>query len=257
MKILQTQTLSKFFDGLKALNRVNISVDKGSITLVIGPNGSGKTTFINTVSGFYRADEGKVIFEGMDITNKPAHEISRLGIIRTFQIPQPLKKMTVLENLLIAPEGYGESILTSLTGKWIKREEEVVEKAFKILEFLKIDHLWYEEAQNLSGGQLKLLEVGRAMMNDAKLVIMDEPIAGVNPVLSHDMLERFVELKKRGVSFLIVEHRLDIVLKYTDYIYVMANGSVIAEGKEDDILNNPKVVEVYLGASDSEIECGI
>ena len=159
MKILQTQTLSKFFDGLKALNRVNISVDKGSITLVIGPNGSGKTTFINTVSGFYRADEGKVIFEGMDITNKPAHEISRLGIIRTFQIPQPLKKMTVLENLLIAPEGYGESILTSLTGKWIKREEEVVEKAFKILEFLKIDHLWYEEAQNLSGGQLKLLEV--------------------------------------------------------------------------------------------------
>ncbi len=255
--VLETQNLSKFFDGLKALNRVNISVQKGSITLVIGPNGSGKTTFINTVSGFYRADEGRVFFEGKDITNKPAYEVSRLGIVRTFQIPQPLKKMTVLENLLIAPEGYGESLKDTISGRWIKREEEVVEKAFKILEFLKLDHLWDAEAQNLSGGQLKLLEVGRAMMKDAKLVIMDEPIAGVNPVLSHDMLERFVELKNMGISFLIVEHRLDIVLKYTDYIYVMANGSVIAEGRERDILNNPKVVEVYLGASDSEIECGI
>ncbi|WP_456469288.1 ABC transporter ATP-binding protein [Archaeoglobus sp.] len=255
--ILETQNLSKFFDGLKALNRVNISVEKGSITLVIGPNGSGKTTFINTVSGFYRADEGKVFFEGVDITNKPPHEISRLGIARTFQIPQPLKKMTVLENLLIAPDGYGESVISSVTGSWMKKEEEIVEKAFKILEFLKIDHLWDSEAQNLSGGQLKLLEVGRALMKNAKLIIMDEPIAGVNPVLSHDMLERFVELKKMEMSFLIVEHRLDIVLKYTDYVYVMANGSVIAEGKEEDILNNPRVVEVYLGASDSEIECGV
>ncbi len=255
--VLETQNLSKFFDGLKALNRVNINVKKGSITLVIGPNGSGKTTFINTVSGFYKADEGKVFFEGKDITNKPAYEVSRLGIVRTFQIPQPLKKMTVLENLLIAPEGYGESLKDTISGSWTRREEEVVEKAFKILEFLKLDHLWDAEAQNLSGGQLKLLEVGRAMMRDAKLVIMDEPIAGVNPVLSHDMLDRFVELKNMGISFLIVEHRLDIVLKYTDYIYVMANGSVIAEGREEDILNNPKVVEVYLGASDSEIECGI
>lgn len=257
MKTLQTRNLSKFFDGLKALNRVNIGVEKGSITLVIGPNGSGKTTFINTVSGFYKADEGKVFFEDVDITNKPPHEISRLGIVRTFQIPQPLKKMTVLENLLIAPEEYGESILDAITGKWLKKEEEIVERAFSILEFLKLDHLWDSEAQNLSGGQLKLLEVARAMMRDAKLIIMDEPIAGVNPMLSHDMLDRFVELKKRGMSFLIVEHRLDIVLKYTDYIYVMANGSVIAEGKEEDILNNPKVVEVYLGAQDREVECGI
>ncbi|MBO8179721.1 MAG: ABC transporter ATP-binding protein [Archaeoglobus sp.] len=257
MKILQTQNLSKFFEGLKALNRVNIGVEKGSITLVIGPNGSGKTTFINTVSGFYRADEGKVLFEGKDITNKPPHEISKLGIVRTFQIPQPLKKMTVLENLLIAPEGYGERIFHSVSGRWLKEEEDIVEKAFKILEFLKLDHLWDSEAQNLSGGQLKLLEVARAMMKDAKLIIMDEPIAGVNPVLSHSMLERFVELKEMGISFLIVEHRLDIVLKYTDHIYVMANGSVIAEGREEDILNNPKVVEVYLGAQDSEIECGV
>lgn len=255
-KILQTQNLSKFFDGLKALNRVNIGVEKGSITLVIGPNGGGKTTFINTVSGFYRADEGRVFFEGRDITNKPPHEISRLGIVRTFQIPQPLKKMTVLENLLIA-YGHGGSILHTITGKWIDEERKAVEKAFRILEFLKIDHLWDSEARNLSGGQLKLLEVARAMMRDAKLIIMDEPIAGVNPVLSHEILDSFTKLKGTGVSFLIVEHRLDIVLKYSDHIYVMANGSVIAEGKEKNILSDPKVVEVYLGAADSEVKCRI
>ncbi len=245
--ILETRDLSKFFDGLRALDGVSIGVEEGSITLVIGPNGSGKTTLINTISGFYRADRGKVIFEGRDITNRPPHEISRYGIVRTFQIPQPLKQMTVLENLLIAPQSYGESVLEAITRRWIKKEEEVVERAFKILEFLKIDHLWDQEAQNLSGGQLKLLELGRAMMRDAKLLIADEPIAGVNPLLAHEILDRFVRLKSR-MSFLIVEHRLDIVLKYTDYVYVMANGKVIAEGKGSEVVEDPRVVEVYLGA---------
>jgi branched-chain amino acid transport system ATP-binding protein len=246
--ILKTQNLSKFFDGLKALNGVNIGVEKNKLTLVIGPNGSGKTTLINTISGFYKADEGKVIFEGKDITNLPPHEISRLGVVRTFQIPQPLKKLTVLENLLVAPENYGENVFESFGKNWLKKEEEYVEKAFRILEFLGIDHLWDREAYKLSGGQLKLLEVGRALMKDAKLVITDEPIAGVNPVLSHDILSRFTELKMRGVSFLIVEHRLDIILQYVDYIYVMAAGEVIAQGREEEILSNRKVVEVYLGA---------
>ncbi len=250
--ILKTQNLSKFFDGLKALNKVNIEVSKNSITLVIGPNGSGKTTLINVISGFYKADEGKVFFENKDITNKPPHEINKLGLVRTFQIPQPLKKLTVLENLLVAAENPGEKILGSLKREWIKREEELVEKAFRILEFLKIDHLWDTEAYKLSGGQLKLLEVARALMRDAKLMVMDEPIAGVNPVLAENILSKLVELKERGVSFLIVEHRLDIILKYVDYIYVMANGRVIAEGLEDEILNNPKVVEVYLGATHGE-----
>ncbi len=250
--ILKTQNLSKFFDGLKALDKVNIEVSKNSITLVIGPNGSGKTTLINVISGFYKADEGKVFFENKDITNKPPHEINKLGLVRTFQIPQPLKKLTVLENLLVAAENPGEKILGSLKREWIKREEELVEKAFGILEFLKIDHLWDTEAYKLSGGQLKLLEVARALMRDAKLMVMDEPIAGVNPVLAENILSKLVELKERGVSFLIVEHRLDIILKYVDYIYVMANGRVIAEGLEDEILNNPKVVEVYLGATHGE-----
>uniref|UniRef100_A0A7J2THD7 Probable branched-chain amino acid transport ATP-binding protein LivG n=1 Tax=Archaeoglobus fulgidus TaxID=2234 RepID=A0A7J2THD7_ARCFL len=247
--ILRTQNLSKFFDGIRALNRVNISVENRSLTLIIGPNGSGKTTLINVISGFYRASEGRVLFDGKDITNRMPYEISRLGIVRTFQIPRALKKLTVLENVLIAPQNHGDSVIDSLTGKWLSREKELVEKAFKILEFLKLDHLWDRKAEELSGGQLKLLETARALMRDAKLMIMDEPLAGVNPVLAEEMLKRFVEMKKE-VSFLIVEHRLDIVLKYVDFVYVMAGGEVIAEGKGDEVVKNPKVVEVYLGAKD-------
>jgi len=227
---------------------VSIDVARGSITLVIGPNGSGKTTLINVVTGFLSADGGKVLFDGRDITNKPPHEIFQMGVVRTFQNPHPLKKLAVLENLLIAEPGYGESVLQSFTRKWVKKEEELVKKAFDILNFLGIEHLWDEQAMNLSGGQLRLLEIGRALMCDARLIIMDEPIAGVAPALSHNILRKLRELTKSGISFLIVEHRLDIILDYVDWVYVMANGRIVAEGKSDEILKNPKVVEVYLGA---------
>jgi len=255
--ILKTNNLSKFFYGLKALDRVNIDVEKNKLTLIIGPNGSGKTTLINVISGFYKADEGQVIFDEKDITNKPPHEINKYGLVRTFQIPQPLKKLTVLENLLIAEENPGERILNSLLKNWVAKEEEIVEKAYSYLEFLGLDHLWDSEAYKLSGGQLKLLEVGRALMANAKLVVMDEPIAGVNPVLANNILDRITELKKQGITFLIVEHRLDIILKYVDHIYVMANGRVIAEGNADEILNNREVIEVYLGAADEAVKCGV
>jgi branched-chain amino acid transport system ATP-binding protein len=255
--LLYTKNLSKFFDGLKALNGVNINVKESNITLIIGPNGSGKTTFINTVSGFYKADEGHVYFEGVEITNKPPHEIYQNGIVRTFQIPQPLKKLTVLENLLIANYNPGEGVFNSLTPSWKKVEDEMVNKAFDVLEFLRIDHLWDNYAYQLSGGQLKLLEVGRAMMTNAKLIIMDEPVAGVNPVLAESILDRITELKKMGYTFLIVEHRLDLVLPYVDYIYVMASGQVIAQGVEEEIMNNKEVIEVYLGDTYRESECRV
>jgi len=247
--LLKTLNLSKFFYEFKVLNQVNIEAKEKQITLVIGPNGSGKTTLINTISGFYKADEGKIIFNNQDITNKSPNEICKLGLIRTFQIPQPLKKLTVLENLLIAEDNFGEGILESLKGSWMKKEEEIAEKAFQNLKFLNLDHLWSVEAYKLSGGQLKLLEVGRALMRNAKMILMDEPIAGVNPLLAHSILERLVKLKREGFSFLLIEHKLDIVLNYVDYIYVMAAGKVIAEGDKEAVLSNPEVEEVYLSAS--------
>lgn len=220
--ILETINLSKSFGGLRVLNNVNIKVDESSLTLIIGPNGSGKSTLINVISGFIPADSGKVIFDGHDITNKSPNEIYNYGVVRTFQTPQPLKEMMVLENLLIAERHVGENVLNALNyKKWINMEEELVEKAFKILKFLKIDHLWDRKAGQLSGGQMKLLEIGRALMTNPKLIIMDEPIAGVAPGLAHEIFSYLIKLKERGITLLIVEHRLDIVLKYIDHLYVM------------------------------------
>ncbi len=248
--VLRTENLVKKFGGIVAVDHVSIKVPEKNIVLIIGPNGSGKTTLVNVITGVYRADEGKVYFMDKDITNRPPHEIYRLGIVRTFQIPQPLKKLTVLENLLIA-EAYhpGENPLKAIVERaWVKREQELTERAFKILKFLKLDHLWDSEAYKLSGGQLKLLEVGRALMANAKLIVMDEPIAGVNPSLAHEIFQRLREIRDTfNVTFLIIEHRLDIALKYVDYVYAMAQGRVIAEGKPDEVVNNPAVVEAYLG----------
>jgi branched-chain amino acid transport system ATP-binding protein len=250
--LLRTENLSKFFYSLKALDGVSLEAERDHLTLVIGPNGSGKSTLINTISGFYEADEGRVLLEELDITNRPPHEIYRLGVVRTFQIPQPLKKLTVLENLMMADENPGEKILGALRHTWFKKENELAEKAFRYLDFLRLDHLWNTESYKLSGGQLKLLEVGRALMRNARLIIMDEPIAGVNPLLAHSILERLRGLKNMDVSLLLVEHRLDIVLKYVDYVYVMADGKIIATGNGKEILCNPDVVEVYLGAARCE-----
>jgi len=247
---LETIDLVKQFGGLRAVDRVSIKVPVKKIVLIIGPNGSGKTTLVNVISGVYKADGGKVKFMGMDITNWPPHKIYRVGLVRTFQIPQPLRKLTVLENVLLG-EAYhpGENFIKALIElSWLKKEEELVERAFKILEFLKLDHLWDQESYKLSGGQLKLLEIGRALMANAKMILLDEPIAGVNPTLAHEIFRKIQEIRdKLGVTFLIIEHRLDIALKYVDYAYAMARGRVIAEGHPEEVVNNPQVIEAYIG----------
>ena len=249
-EILRTSNVTKSFGGVRALKGVSIKVDEGSITMMIGPNGSGKTTLINVISGIYEPDDGKVFFNGREITGLKPHEIFKLGLARTFQIPQPFTKLTVLENLLVAyPDNPGERFFGALRrGRWMKVEEEAVKKAFKILKLLKLDHLWDQQSYKLSGGQMKLLEVGRALMSDARLIMMDEPAAGVNPVLAHEIFKRFRELRDRlGVTFFLVEHRLEIALRYTDYVYAMANGLVVAEGVPETVMVNPQVVEAYLG----------
>ncbi|MEM1994405.1 MAG: ABC transporter ATP-binding protein [Nitrososphaerales archaeon] len=248
--LLDIQSVSKSFGGVKALDRVNVKVNEKQVALMIGPNGSGKTTLINVVSGFYAPDEGKIYFNGRDITALPPHQIYKLGLVRTFQIPSLFTRLTVLENLLVASKvNRGESFLKApFTGSWLKDEEENLDKALKILQLLKIDHLWDLRASKLSGGQMKLLEIGRSLMSDAKMILLDEPISGVNPTLAHEIFTYILNLRdKLGLTFLIIEHRLDLALPYVDYVYVLAYGKLITQGEKEKVMRDSQVISAYLG----------
>jgi len=251
MELLRTENIVKYFGEFKALDNVSISLNKAEVGLIIGPNGSGKTTLINVITGKLKCDSGKVIFKNIDVTNKEPHVLYHLGMVRTYQNPLPLKEMTVLENLLVGNISKGEHPLRAFKySSWIYEEEQQVERALAILDFLKLSHLTFQKAGELSGGQMKLIEIGRALMTKPNLIIMDEPIAGVAPGLAHQIFSQILRLKKDGISFLIIEHRLDIVLNYIDRIYVMFNGSVIASGEGDevaDVMSDPKVIEIYVG----------
>lgn len=247
--ILVVQNIKKSFGGLVALRGVSMKIEEGLLSILIGPNGSGKTTLINIITGFYKPDEGTVKFYGKDITGWSPHRICQEGLMRTFQIPLPFLKLTVLENLLTARRGNpGESFLKApLKRSWMREEEEAVEEAFRILELIDMDHLWDQPSSKLSGGQLKLLEIGRALINGARMILMDEPLAGVNPVLAHDIFSHLIDLKKMGLTFMIVEHRLELALPYVDYAYAMFGGQIISEGTPDEVVNDPRVIESYLG----------
>ncbi|MDI9644841.1 MAG: ABC transporter ATP-binding protein [Candidatus Verstraetearchaeota archaeon] len=251
--ILSAKGIRKAFGGLCALGGVDIEVSPRMMTMLIGPNGSGKTTFLNVVSGFYKPDGGNILFEGKEITGMPPERISKMGLVRTFQVPSPFQKLSVLENLLIAGDrNPGESFLWApLRRAWINREREIYETAMRNLELLNLSHLKDEPAGTLSGGQLKLLEVGRALMTGAKMIMMDEPASGLNPTLAHKVFEHLEKVKKEaGLTFLIIEHRLDIALQYVDYVYAMANGTVISRGKGEEVMSDPRVIEGYLGSAE-------
>ncbi len=247
--ILQTVDLVKRFGGLVAVNHVNLKVKRNTITMLMGPNGAGKSTLVNTCTGVLKPDEGKVIFDGQDITGWAPHEVYKSGFVRTFQIPLPFQFLTVLENVLVALPNSGENpIKAPVRGLWEKEEEENVKRAFEILKMVGLDTHWNWQAFRLGGGQLKMLEVCRALATGAKLIALDEPIGGVDPAYADNILSNIRRLKETlDVSFLLIEHRIDIALPYADYVYVMDRGAVIAEGTPDEIKNNPKVIEVYLG----------
>jgi len=242
---LTVVNVTKRFGGVAALNRVSINVRERSITLIIGPNGSGKSTLLNVVSGVYKPDSGRIYIFGTDVTDWEPHRRARLGVARTFQNPRVFPRLTVLENMLVG--GYCGRLIPRRS--WGVEERELSERAFSILKALKLDHLWDVPAAKLSGGQAKLLELGRALMRGAKLILMDEPLAGVNPALAHEIMGGLVRLRDLlGITMLIIEHRLDIVSSYVDHVYAMANGSVIAEGSPDTVMRHPAVVEAYLGS---------
>ena len=249
--MLKIKNLNKSFGGLKAVNTVNLEVDKGSITGLIGPNGAGKTTLFNTIAGLYAPDNGEVYLEEKNIAGLKPHELFSMGVLRTFQIAHEFASLTVLENLMMVPGNQsGEKLIYALFGnKTVKKEEEEIRaKAIEVIEFLNLKHLTQEIAGNLSGGQKKLLELGRTMMVEANLVLLDEVGAGVNRTLLNEISDAILRLnKERNYTFFVIEHDMDLIEKICDPVIVMAEGSVLFEGKFAEVKSNEEVIEAYLG----------
>ena len=249
--ILQIDNLSKYFGGLAAVSNCSIKIKKGSITGVIGPNGSGKTTLFNLISGNLKTSKGTVLFNNEDITDVPAYELFSKGLLRTFQIAHEFTNLTVLENLMMVPGNQsGENIVNALLKRGLvnQEEEQIRRKAYEVIDFLNLKHLANELAGNLSGGQKKLLELGRTMMVDAKLVLLDEVGAGVNKTLLKDIGTSIQKLnKEQGYTFCMIEHDIDFISRLCDPVIVMAEGSVLFEGTSDEVKKNDRVIESYLG----------
>ncbi|NNJ74491.1 MAG: ABC transporter ATP-binding protein [Anderseniella sp.] len=252
--MLSVEKLSKSFGGLQAVRDCSFKIEEGSITGLIGPNGAGKTTLFNMIAGEMEPTAGRIIFQGQNITGLPTHKMFHLGIVRTFQIPHEFAKMTVLENLMVVPAAQpGEHIFNN----WLKpgavktREDQVRHMAEDALEFLSISHLRDERAGNLSGGQKKLLELGRTMMTDAKLVLLDEPGAGVNPTLLLKIREMITRLREeRGYTFCIIEHDMELIAALCDPVIVLAEGTVLMQGTMEQVRSNPDVLDAYLGGGE-------
>ena len=248
--ILQVNNLSKFFGGLAAVSNCSLKIKKGSITGIIGPNGSGKTTLFNLIAGNTQSSKGKVIFNNEDITNVPSYELFAKGVLRTFQIAHEFTNLTVLENLMMVPgKQSGENLINALFKPSIVKKEELLvkEKALEVIKFLNLKHLANELAGNLSGGQKKLLELGRTMMVDAKLVLLDEVGAGVNRTLLKEIGNAILRLnKEKGYTFCMIEHDIEFISRLCNPVIVMAEGAVLFEGTPDEV-KNEQVIESYLG----------
>ena len=249
--ILQIDNLSKYFGGLAAVADCSLKIKKGTITGIIGPNGSGKTTLFNLIAGNLKPNKGKVLFNNEDITSMPSYELFSKGILRTFQIAHEFTNLTVLENLMMVPGNQsGEKLINVfMNSKEIKKqEEEIKNKALNVTEFLNLKHLANEAAGNLSGGQKKLLELGRTMMVEARLVLLDEVGAGVNRTLLKDLGTAILRLnRERGYTFCMIEHDMDFISRMCDPVIVMSEGSVLFEGTSQQVKKNEKVIDSYLG----------
>ena len=252
--------MSKSFGGLKAVNKVDVNIPEKQIIGLIGPNGSGKSTFFNLVSRILNYDEedlGEIIYEKENVSEKKTFELAQKGLIRTFQNTKLFEKMTVLENMLVAaPHNSGESIFIVLKDTvknifhlktWKNEEYEYVKKALEILDFLEIKHLKSERASVLSGGQRKLLSLGLVLMAAPKIILLDEPVAGVNPTLSNKIFDKINSIRNLGSTFFIIEHNMDVIMESCDFIYVMNKGQIIASDVPENVQKNPSVLSAYLG----------
>ena len=248
--MLALRNVTKDFGGLRAVDDVSFTIARGTISGLIGPNGAGKSTLFNVLAGALRPSGGRVVFDGERIDQLPNYRICSKGLMRTFQIPRPFGGMTVLENLMLVPSRQtGERFWnTWFRGAVVRAEERRIrDKARDILEFIGLVRLADEPARILSGGQLKLVEIGRALMADPKMVLLDEPGAGVNPTLLGQIIERIVTLNERGITFLIIEHNMDLVMNLCRPVIVMAAGKLLMEGEPRAVQSDPRVLDAYLG----------
>ena len=251
--MITVEALSKQFGGLRAVSDCSLEVPAGSITGLIGPNGAGKTTLFNMIAGAFPPSSGRVLFDGRDVTGLKPHRLFDLGILRTFQIPHEFHRLTALENLMVVPPRQsGEQLWTTWFqwGRVAADEARVRAKAEEVLEFLELTHIRDVKAGNLSGGQKKLLELGRTMMTDARLVLLDEPGAGVNRTLLGKLAGIIERLhRERGLTFFLIEHDMDLIERLCDPVICMAQGSVLVEGSFDTVRRDARVLEAYLGSA--------
>ena len=250
-KYLEVTNLKKSFGGLKAVDVKSLNLNKNELTSIIGPNGAGKTTFFDLISGFQDSNEGKVYLNKKNITKSQPYSIARLGMIRTFQLTKVFDRMTVLENMMFSAstvnnDSFIKSLIKLPSQKTI--EKNIKEKSFEIMKNLNIDHMANSYARELSGGQKKLLELGRSIINDPDILLLDEPLAGVNPKLAEDILQIILNLSEKGISILMVEHNIEAVMKISQRVIVFAEGMVIADDKPENVRTDEKVIEAYLGS---------
>ena len=249
--VLEIEEVFKHFGGIRAVNGASFGVAPRSITALIGPNGAGKTTLFNVVTGFYRGDRGSVSFDGQQVFGQPPYELARRGMVRTFQITKALAAMPVIDNMMLAaPNQPGEKFRNVVLRPRasMAREKEIREQAMELLELFNLTKLADDYAGTLSGGQRKLLELARALMVEPKLLLLDEPMAGINPTLGARLLDHMQRLRReRGVTFLFIEHDMEVVMNHSDRVVVMAEGRVISEGEPNEVRKDRRVIDAYLG----------
>ncbi len=250
-KYLEVKNLKKSFGGIKAVDVESLNLNGNELTSIIGPNGAGKTTFFDLISGFQTSDEGKVYLNNKNITKSQPYAIARLGMIRTFQLTKVFDRMTVLENMMFSASTVNnDSFLKSLVKLPSQKttEKKIRDKSFEIMKELNIDHMANSYAREMSGGQKKLLELGRSIINNPSILLLDEPLAGVNPKLAEEILQIIVNLAEKGISILMVEHNIEAVMKISERVIVLAEGKVIADSTPENIRADEKVIEAYLGS---------
>ncbi|MBW3578538.1 MAG: ABC transporter ATP-binding protein [Actinobacteria bacterium] len=247
--ILVVDDVHRQFGGLVAVDVDHLEIQRGVVTALIGPNGAGKTTFFNLLTGFDDRDRGTWQFNGVEIQGRPSYRVAQSGMVRTFQLTKVLSRLTVLENMKLGATGQGgETLWRALFRRsWVSQEQHIEQRADQELERFDLAGMRHEYAATLSGGQRKLLEMARALMVQPRLVMLDEPMAGVNPALAQTLLDHMLQLPGRGMTVVFVEHDMDIVMNISDWVVCMAEGQIIAEGPPDSIANNDDVIDAYLG----------